>query len=383
MGSPGAGGIAEPRRASRPRPAAPLAYFWGEDAFGIERAVAAFAASHGQPEVPLEVWRSPADEDAATDAAETGSSAARRRTRVLDEASARLGTAPLFGGGTLVVLRQPGWLVRDAASAARVRALVEAVPDGNALAFSDLTASGAKAPAAAGMLRDVVVRAGGTEREFPAPTRDRFEAWVTRRAEELGIRMGPGAARLLAERLGGYVRESDIDRRRQTEMANGELEKLAAYHPGGVISRDDVAALVAEAVPGSTWAFLDAVAARRSGESAQLAARLMDGGAPFPVLVSQLHRRLRELIQVREHLDSGAPARDLVRTMRLQPFRAQKLAEQAGAWAMPDLLGAFDGLLEMDLRSKGISLDGSTVQMSEARDALALQVWIAEHAPRH
>jgi hypothetical protein len=68
--------------------------------------------------------------------------------------------------------------------------------------------------------------------------------------------------------------------------------------------------------------------------------------------------------------------------MRLQPFRAQKLAEQAGAWSVDGLHHAVDGLLELDLRSKGITLDGSTAQMSEARDALGLQVWIAEHAVR-
>jgi hypothetical protein len=37
-------------------------------------------------------------------------------------------------------------------------------------------------------------------------------------------------------------------------------------------------------------------------------------------------------------------------------------------------------LLALDLRSKGIALDGSTLQMSERIDALAVQTWIARHA---
>jgi hypothetical protein len=36
--------------------------------------------------------------------------------------------------------------------------------------------------------------------------------------------------------------------------------------------------------------------------------------------------------------------------------------------------------LALDLRSKGISLDGSTVRMSEEVDGLALQAWLARHA---
>jgi DNA polymerase III delta subunit len=365
-------------------PSPRLAYFWGEDAYAIERAIANLATRAGEPDAPLEIWRSPTDEDAGPPDLPDGASAtgAKRRARVLDEAVARIGTAPLFGGGTLAVIRQPGATLRDSAGRDRLLGLLSAVAPGNALAFTDLVGSGAKMAAAAGILADAVTAAGGTTKQFPALTRERMERWVSERATELGIGMGPGAARLLAERVGAYVRESDVDRRRQTELANSELEKLALYRPGGTVSRDDVEDLVAEAVPGSTWAFLDAAAGRNVTAASWLANRLIEDGVAFPVLVSQLHRRVRDLIAVREHLDSGARPADLVRAMRLQPFRAQKLAEQAAAWSGSDLVRALEGLLELDLRSKGISLDGSTAQMSEGRDALGLQVWIAEHAAR-
>jgi DNA polymerase III delta subunit len=148
------------------------------------------------------------------------------------------------------------------------------------------------------------------------------------------------------------------------------------------VTRADVADLVAEAVPGSTWAFLDAVATRQAAEAALLAERLIADGAVLPVLVAQLHRRIRELISVREHLDVGGRAGDLVRIMKLQPFRAQKLVEQARTWSIGDLEAALAGLLDLDLQSKGISRDGSTVQMSDARSALELQAWIAVHTSR-
>jgi hypothetical protein len=102
----------------------------------------------------------------------------------------------------------------------------------------------------------------------------------------------------------------------------------------------------------------------------------------MPVLVVQLHRRVRELVNVREHLDTGSKPQDLVRLMRLQPFRAQKLAEQARAWSVHELEQALAGLVDLDLRSKGIMLDGTTAHMSPERDALGLQLWLAEHAAR-
>lgn len=360
-----------------------LAYFWGQDAFGLEQAAQALAAElAAQTGQPLDVWRTSGEEDDPAAVAGGGDGAARRRARVLDQVEQRLSTSPLFGGGTLVVVRQPGSLLREGAARERLISLLGRVGGGNALCFLDLVAASAKAPAQAGVLRDAVAEQGGDVREFAALTRERMEGWVGSRAKELGVSLGPGAARLLSERIGAYVREGDVDRRRQAELANAELEKLALYRPSGTVSREDVAELVGEAVPGSTWALLDAVAARRGGEAAMLVQRLLGEGAPLPVLISQLHRRLRELVVVREHLDAGTKPPDLVRELKVQPFRAQKLAEQARAWQPQDLDEALGALLELDLLSKGIAPDGSPHSLSDDRSELALVAWIGEHATR-
>jgi DNA polymerase III delta subunit len=205
-----------------------------------------------------------------------------------------------------------------------------------------------------------------------------MEAWIVARGKELGVTFGPGAARLLTERVGGYVREADVDRRRQTGIADQELRKLALYRPDGTVTRQDVAELVTEAVPGSTWALLDAVGTRRAADATMLAERLLADAVPVPLLVAQLHRRLRELVIVRDHLESGTRGPALMRAMRLQPYRAQKLQEQAVRWTPEALREAINGLVDLDLTSKGIALDGSTRQMSAARTALALQLWLAE-----
>jgi DNA polymerase III delta subunit len=136
--------------------------------------------------------------------------------------------------------------------------------------------------------------------------------------------------------------------------------------------------LVSEAVPGSTWAFLDALAARRAGEAAQLVERLLNAGTAVQLLTTQIHRRLRDLIVVRDHLNSGTRAADLVRILKLQPFRAQKLAEQAARWDAVALDRALAGLLEVDLISKGITAEGSPRSLSDDRSRLALVAWLGE-----
>jgi DNA polymerase-3 subunit delta len=356
----------------------PLAYVWGEDTFGIEHATKAWAGQLAPPGERLETWRVSLEDEAQEGAA--SGSAARRRARTLDAIEEHLSTMPLFGSGTLVLIRQPAALLAEASARDRLIGLVRNVPPGNALGIADLVASGAKAPAAKGLLRDAIAEAGGHVVECPILAGGRLEAWLVERAAALGSSLDPAAARLLAERVGGNVREGDVDRRRRTELADAELAKLALYRPGGTIDRADVEALVAESIPGSMWAFLDAVGGRTGSSAAMLAERLLSDATPMPVLVAQLHRRIRDLVLVREHIDAGSRPPQIVKDLKLQPFRAQKLSEQARRWSLEALDEALADLLALDLRSKGISLDGATLQMSPAIDALILQTWLARHA---
>jgi DNA polymerase III delta subunit len=366
--------------------APPLAWFWGEDAWSIERAArdyrAALEAGAGQP---FDVWRAPSDDDDGGGAGDGGAIGAsdgggRKKARVTDEIAQRLATSTLFGGGTLVIVRQPGWLLREATSRDRLLRILGEVAPGNALCFLELLAQGGKATAPSTEMRHAVEALGGSVREFAAPSRERMEAWIAERARELEVSLGPGAARLLAERVGAYVREGDVDRRRMSELANAELEKLALYRPGGTITRDSIDALVVEAVPGSTWAFLDAIGTRATAQATTLAGRLLAVATPLPVIVTQLHRRLRELIVIRDHLAAGAKPAELVKELKLQPYRAQKLSEQARAWTQPELDDALQGLFELDLLSKGIAADGTPHSLSDDRSQLALIAWIGTHA---
>jgi DNA polymerase III delta subunit len=361
---------------------AAVAYWWGEDAFAMDQAAARMARELGDEGSPLEPWRIAADDESVAAEANPGAAATtasgRRTARVLEQIEQRVYAAPLFGGGTLVIVRQPIALMRETQGRDRLLQLVRSVPSGNGLALLDLASGSAKRTKASEQLADAVVAARGHVQEFPALTRDRMERWIAGRATELGVRLEPAAAQLLAERVGAHVREGDVDRRRQSALANAELEKLGLYRPGGSVSAADVAELVSEAVPGSMWAFLDAVGSRRTRIAVELAARLEAQGSPLPVIVSQLHRRLRDLLVVRELLGAGTRPNELPRLLKLQSFRAQKLGEQAGTWSLEDLEGALEGLLALDLESKGIALDGSTPQMSDERSALALEVWIVE-----
>jgi hypothetical protein len=99
-------------------------------------------------------------------------------------------------------------------------------------------------------------------------------------------------------------------------------------------------------------------------------------------MVSQVHRRLRDLVRLREHLDSGSRPADIVRDMQVAPYRAEKLGEQARTWSADELEAALTDLLTVDMRGKGVTLDGSSVRVSPGHDGLAVQAWIAAHVLR-
>jgi DNA polymerase III delta subunit len=339
----------------------PVAYFWGDDALLLRRAVEQFARQTAADEAPLERWQVGSLEPAAFEAI-----------------AQRLGSAPLFGGGVCVVVSEPLSVLRSRADQDRAVGLLTCVAPGNALVFTELAASGAREPGAtSSRLRAAIEQAGGTVRRLEAPRAGQLETWIAQHAADLGIRVEAPAAKLLAERVGGDIRESDVDRRYQTQVVEGHLELLALYRPDGPIRRADVEALVVPAVPASTWAFLDAIGKRQVREASLLASRLLAGGSAIQAMVAQLHRRLRQLLEIRERLAAGATVPDLVRSLHLNPYRAEVLARQAMGWSPGELETALDGLLEVDLVSKGLAPDGR--RASSAMTApLALWLWLVE-----
>jgi DNA polymerase III delta subunit len=345
-------------------PLAPLAYYFGDDAWSVERAADAVGQRVAGADGPkLGRWRVIG---AMTSAALIGE---------------RVATGALFGGGTLALVADPGPLIRSKANREALAAILAMVAPGNALVFVealDRYPKNGRLTADRAALAASIESAGGDVRGFAAPTAGGMARWIEDRANERGMRLDRGAAQALAERVGAFVREGDVDRRRQGQLAAQELDKLALYRIDGPVTADDVRALVAEAVPASAWAFLDALAFRRTRDAADLLERVLDV-TPEPVVVVQLHRRLRELLEVADLVASGTPTRELPRILKLHPFRAEQLAKQAAAWTMDELVQALDDLLELDATVKGA---GGPIADERAR-RLAFTLWLAGRvAPR-
>src|SRR4029078_6927755 len=200
--------------------------------------------------------------------------------------------------------------------------------------------------------------------------------WIESEARERGLTLAPGAAKVLAERVGGFVREADAERSYQTRIASMELDKLALYRGSSPVTPDDVRELVAEAVPSSVWAFTDAVAERRTSAALGWLDRLLES-TPEPVLLAVLHRRVRELLETGDRIDAGERLPAVGRAMGItSEFRMERLREQARHWTTAELIAALDGLVELDAMVKG----APDTELDEAHRRLAFSLWVMDHA---
>jgi DNA polymerase-3 subunit delta len=350
----------EADRDGRPRVSgSALAYFYGNDTYGLGQASESVLERLRTESGDVERWR------VSGEATTVG--------RIAE----RVATGSLFGGGTLVMVQEPASLLRSRDDRDELMGLLSAVAPGNGLVFVESTDGSNRRPATLVALEKAVREAGGETREIRAPKEGQLTNWIEQRAAERGVRLGAGAARELATRIGGFVREGDVDRRGQSQLAVAELDKVGLYRPDGQVTVEDIQQLVAEVVPGSAWAFLDAIGSRRSARALELLDTMLDS-TPDLVLLVQIHRRIRELIEVADHLASGATPGSLVRTLGLKPFRAEKLVEQARTWSQEELDQALIALVELDATVRGAP--GTPV--GDAQKRLAFVLWIGDRVTR-
>ncbi len=341
-----------------------LAYFWGDDELGAARAVDRLQADlTAEAGVPMDRCDVRGERN--------------RAGELIAQLHERVATPAMFGGGAIAVITNPGPLVQSADHRAGLLEAMASLAPGNALVLLDASQSGAKAPSQK-RLADAVAAAGGTVRKFDSPRRGALAGWVEAEAREHGLQLAPGAARTLAERIGGFVDLNDVERRHQTRIAAMELDKLALYRGSEPITADDVRALVAEAVPASVWAFTDAIGERRALTGLDLLGRLLEE-TPEPVLLAVLHRRIRELLELGDRLSAGERLPAAAKAMGIgSDYRAQTLAAQAKAWTTDELTAALDGLVELDAMVKGAPGAGQ----DEAQRRLSFSLWLMDRVAR-
>jgi DNA polymerase III delta subunit len=326
----------------------------GDDGFGLDVALREFATQVDATE-RIEIMPAATPDEAA-----------------IDRARLEAGTIGMFGTH-LAVLRQPLRAAgRSTTAADRLLGLVNELPDGSALALVEERASRdyTKPPALLKRLADAVRARGGRVEEHPAPRRGDLRGWITSHAARTGVKIEVRAAHVLAERIGGQIWETDVERGEMTRIADSELRKLATYAGERPIAVDDVEALTADTRPASVFAITNAIDRREPAAAAEALRRALAEGQPGLRILASLAGRVSDLIVARDLVASKTPPGEIAqRIARGNTNVAQRLVDAARRYRGEELDAMLTGLFEADL----------AIKTNVMEEEPALVAWLGEH----
>jgi DNA polymerase-3 subunit delta len=252
----------------------------------------------------------------------------------------------LFGEGPFVLVRN-----LDAWNAAQKAVVVDYLQ--NPAPAADLVLLGRKLGAREKLL--AAVKKTGEVHNFEQPTGKALVGWVVGHAKNLGLDLPEDVARNLIERCSG-------DKMRLTR----ELEKLALYVGEDTATQEDVEALCPPNVQSNIFAFVDSLAAGDRGKALKLLEDLISTGEP-PLRVTYMVRRQFGLVgRARALFERGASRREVAGELKVPPFVARKLEEQARGLDEEDLERALTLVLELERGLKGGSDLGDELQVELA-----------------
>jgi DNA polymerase III subunit delta len=252
----------------------------------------------------------------------------------------------LFGEGSFVLVKN-----LDAWNAAQKAAIVTYLE--NPAPGADLVLLGKKLGTRERLL--AAARKSGEVHDFEQPTGKALVRWTVGHANKLGLDLPEDVAQNLIGRCSG-------DKMRLVS----ETEKLALYVGEGRATQEDVEALCPPDVRSSIFAFVDALAGGDRGKALKLLEDLVGTGEPPLRVTYMVRRQFRLVAQARALLERGASREEVARELRVPPFVARKLEEQARGLGEADLERALGLVLDLERGLKGWSDLGDGLQVELA-----------------
>jgi DNA polymerase-3 subunit delta len=251
----------------------------------------------------------------------------------------------LFGEGAFVVLRNlDAW---NATQKARiVDYLKEPAPD------ADLVMLGEKLGAREKLL--AAVKKAGEVHDLKQPTGKALARWAVGYAEKQGLTMPEDVAEELVARCSN-------DKARVSR----ETEKLALY-AAGTATMEDVEALCPPGLQSNIFRFVDALGAGDRGRALESLEALVGSGEPPLRIAHMIRRQFRLLARARALFASGASRSEVASTLKVPPFVARKLEEQAQSLSEAGLEHALALTLDLESGLKGGSELGPELQVELA-----------------
>ncbi len=243
-----------------------------------------------------------------------------------------LNSYSLFGEGPFVVVRN-----LDAWNAAQKTKVLDYL--NNPSPEADLVMLGAKLGAREKLL--AAVKKAGEVHDLKQPTGKALARWSIGYAKKQGLELPEDVAEELVARC------SD-----DKAKVSRETEKLALYAEEAATMKD-VEALCPPDLQSNIFQFVDALGAGDRGRALHLLEALLGTGEPPLRILYMIRRQFRLLARARSLLEAGAPRPEMASALKVPPFVARRLEEQARRLDADDLEDALGLVLDLERGLKG------------------------------
>ena len=221
-----------------------------------------------------------------------------------------------------------------------VEAALAAMAPDTTIAFFAREDNRATAPA---RLHEAVRKAGGHIAAEETVKPWELPRWVTKQARELGLGLEGDAARALVAHVG----------ERQQRLLR-ELEKLAlASGPGSQIDTAQIDLETAPSAERRAWSLADALVGGDPAAATAIYLALRAQGERLPGLVYWMAQRVRTAIEIAEALESGQPAGQVRRGLRMPSKAADRLIADARRTGVERLRHALEQIADLEHASRG------------------------------
>ncbi len=184
--------------------------------------------------------------------------------------------------------------------------------------------------------------ARGYIKRFDPPDAKALPRWIEKRVRMYGGEIEPRSAHELAAVVGADLR-----------LLDQEIVKLVTYtNAERAITKTDIEVLVPYSQGAVIFDMVDALGQRDGRTAAQTLHRLLDAGEHPLALLGMIVRQFRLLIQVAELQAEGATAQNAAQTLKIHPFPARKLYNQAAYFTAAQLETVYRHLLDTDVEIK-------------------------------
>ncbi len=198
--------------------------------------------------------------------------------------------------------------------------------------------------------------AGVAMRTWPVTARE-LGAWIRRRAAARGLRLSPGAAAALGERVEGNLL-----------ACVQEIEKLHMLHGEAELDVEDVLRSVADSARFDVFDLVDAALAGDSARSVRILSGLREEGVAPPLVAWALTREIRGLCRMASALAGGASPDQVMRQHRVWDKRRALVSAALRRQPAP----AWLGILARAARTDRVTKGGAPGRPWDALEGLAL-----------